>query len=131
MIVGIGTDIIEVARIKKLIDGQERFKKRIFTASEIAYCERKKNKAQNYAARFAAKEAFLKAIGTGLRQGISFKEIEVVNNEHGKPEIFLYGTAKEFTLKMGVTNIQVSLSHLGEMAVAVVTAETQRDASNP
>ncbi len=125
MIIGIGTDIIEVARIEQLISKQKRFQGRIFTEKEIAYCELKKNKAQNYAARFAAKEAFLKAIGTGWRKGIAFKEIEVVNNEQGKPELFLSGTAKEFADNLGITNIQLSLSHLKDFAIAVVTAEKE------
>ena len=123
MIVGIGTDIIEVARIERLMAGQKRFQKRIFTETEVAYCESKKNKAQNYAARFAAKEAFLKAIGTGWRQGVAFKEIEVVNNPQGKPEIFLSGKAKEIADNLGITNIQISLSHLKDIAIAVVAAE--------
>jgi holo-[acyl-carrier protein] synthase len=125
MIVGIGTDIIEVARIEKLLAKQTRFQKRIFTEIEIAYCESKKNRAQNYAARFAAKEAFLKAIGTGWRGGVAFKEIEVVNNERGKPEIFLSGTAREFADNLGISNIQVSLSHLKDFAIAVVMAEKE------
>jgi holo-[acyl-carrier protein] synthase len=123
MIVGIGTDIIEIARIERLLTKQKRFQKRIFTEVEIAYCETKKNNAQNYAARFAAKEAFLKAIGTGWRQGVAFKEIELVNNEQGKPEIFLSGKAKEIADNLGITNIQVSVSHLKDFAIAVVTAE--------
>jgi len=125
MIIGIGTDIIEVIRIERLLTKQKRFQARIFTEKEIAYCESKKNKAQNYAARFAAKEAFLKAIGTGWRKGIAFKEIEVVNNEQGKPELFLSGTAKEYTDNLGITNIQLSLSHLKDLAIAVVTAEKE------
>jgi len=125
MIVGIGTDIIEVARVERLLAKQKRFQKRIFTEIEIAYCESKKNRAQNYAARFAAKEAFLKAIGTGWRSGVAFKEIEVVNNERGKPEIFLSGTAKKFADNLGITNIQVSLSHLKDIAIAVVTVEKE------
>jgi holo-[acyl-carrier protein] synthase len=123
MIVGIGTDIIEVTRIERLLTKQKRFQKRIFTEREIAYCETKKNKAQNYAARFAAKEAFLKAIGTGWRGGVAFREIEIVNNARGKPEMFLTGAAKEFADKLGITNIQVSLSHLKDFSIAVVTAE--------
>jgi len=129
MIIGIGTDIIEVHRIKRLFERQERFKERVFTSREIEYCERKRNKAQNYAARFAAKEAFLKAIGTGWRKGISFKEVEIVNNREGKPEIVLYGTALAHTREMGITNIQVSVSHLEDMAVAVVAAEKRENPS--
>jgi len=123
MIIGIGIDIIEVTRIERLLTKQKRFQQRIFTETEIAYCESKKNKAQNYAGRFAAKEALLKAIGTGWRRGVSFKEIEIVNNERGKPEIFLSGKAREVADDLGISNIQVSLSHLKEFATAVVTAE--------
>jgi holo-[acyl-carrier protein] synthase len=125
MIIGVGTDIIEVNRIEKLLDKQKRFKERIFTRDEIEYCEHKINSAQNYAARFAVKEAFLKAIGTGWREGVAFKEIGIVNNERGKPEIILFGTAKTITEQMGVTNIQVSISHLKDLAIGFVILERQ------
>ena len=120
-----GTDIIEVKRIERLLSKQERFKERIFTRGEIEYCEQKKNNVQNYAARFAVKEALLKAIGTGWREGVAFKEIEVKNNEKGKPELVLSGTAKTITEEMGVTNIQVSISHLKDLAIGVVILERQ------
>jgi holo-[acyl-carrier protein] synthase len=125
MIVGMGTDIIEVKRIERLLSKQDRFKERIFTRGEIEYCEQKKNNVQNYAARFAVKEALLKAIGTGWREGVAFKEIEVKNNEKGKPELVLSGTAKTITEEMGVTNIQVSISHLKDLAIGVVILERQ------
>ncbi len=125
MIVGIGTDIIEVKRIERLLSKQERFKERIFTWGEIEYCEHKRNNVQNYAARFAVKEALLKAIGTGWREGITFKEIEVANNEKGKPELILSGTVKKITEEMGVTNIQVSISHLKDLAIGMVILESQ------
>ncbi len=125
MIVGIGTDIIEVKRIERLLSKQKRFKERIFTRCEIEYCEHKKNNVQNYAARFAVKEALLKAIGTGWREGVAFKEIEVVNNEKGKPELVLSGTVKKITEEMGVTNMQVSISHIKDLAIAVVILECQ------
>ncbi|MGD8539594.1 MAG: holo-ACP synthase [Candidatus Aminicenantes bacterium] len=123
MIIGIGTDIIEVKRIERLLEKQKRFKERIFTPDEIEYCEHKTNSAQNYAARFAVKEAFLKAIGTGWREGVTFKEIEVVNNEKGKPELFLSGKAKTISEEMGATNIQVSISHLKDLAIGFVILE--------
>jgi holo-[acyl-carrier protein] synthase len=123
MIIGIGTDIIEVERIRKHIDAGFGFREKVFTAKEIAYCEGKTNKAQNYAARFSAKEAFLKAVGTGLRQGLSFTDIEVVNDELGKPEMVLHGQARELTRKMGVTNIQISLTHLRDWVNAMVIIE--------
>ena len=125
MIIGVGTDIIEVNRIQKLLDKQKRFKERIFTRGEIDYCELKTNSAQNYAARFALKEAFLKAIGTGWREGVSFKEIEIKNNKKGKPELILSGKAKTITEQLGVTNIQVSLSHLKDLAIGFVILECQ------
>ncbi len=124
MIVGIGTDIIEVKRIERLLSKQERFKERIFTQREIKYCEPKRNKAQNYAARFAVKEALLKAIGTGWREGVAFKEIELMNNKRGKPELVLSGTVKKITDELGVTNIQVSISHLEELAIGTVILES-------
>ncbi len=125
MIIGIGTDIIEVRRIKRLLEKQKRFKERIFTSGEIEYCEHKTNSAQNYAARFAVKEAFLKAIGTGWREGVAFKEIEVVNNEKGKPELVLSGKAKTISEEMETTNIQVSISHLKDLAIGFVILECQ------
>jgi holo-[acyl-carrier protein] synthase len=123
MIVGVGTDIIEVKRIERLLSKQERFKERIFTQGEIEYCEQKKNNVQNFAARFAVKEALLKAIGTGWREGVTFKEIEVLNNDKGKPELVLSGTVKRITEEMGVTNIQVSISHLKDLAIGMVILE--------
>ena len=124
LIFGIGIDIIEVARMEKQIsDGGSSFQKRIFTENEITYCEQKRNKAQHYAARFSAKEAFFKAIGTGWRNGLTWKEIEVLNDDLGKPNIFLHGKTKQFIEDNHIKNIHLSLSHLKETAVAVVILE--------
>lgn len=123
MIAAIGIDIIEVGRIRKLLEKGERFKKRIYTNLEQEYCDGKKNAALSYAARFAAKEAFLKALGTGLSGGVSFKEIELVNDEKGKPELNLYGKARAMVLKKGGSAWHVSLSHLEDLAAAVVILE--------
>ncbi len=123
MIFGIGLDIIEVARVGRLIEKDNGFKERIYTSREIDYCEAKKNKAQNYAARFAAKEAFMKALGTGWRGGLAFHHIEVVNNELGKPEIVLHGQAKLLVEKEGITNINISISHVKDFASSIVTIE--------
>lgn len=123
MIFGIGTDIIEVERVGKQISKGDGFKEKIFTPNEVKYCESRKNKAQNYAARFAAKEAFFKAIGTGWRRGLTFSEIEVVNNELGKPEINLYGKTKKFVEENRIENIHVSLSHVKNLASAIVILE--------
>jgi len=123
MIYGIGIDIIEVARIEKAMMRDTGFRDKIFTPGEIEYCESKKNKYQHYAARFSAKESFLKAIGTGWRFGIRFADIEVYHDELGKPLINVTGKAKELTAKLSVSKISVSLSHLKELATAIVILE--------
>ncbi len=123
MIYGIGTDILEVARIGKIMQRDIGFREKIFTAGEIAYCETKKYKYENYAARFSAKEAFMKAVGTGWRFGIRFADIEVYHDEFGKPLIRLYGKAEELCSIEGISKIHVSLSHLKEIVTAIVIAE--------
>ena len=125
MIYGIGTDIIEVSRIHAVMEKDIGFRDKIFTSGEITYCETKKHKYENYAARFSAKEAFMKAIGTGWRFGIRFADIEVYHDEFGKPLIHLYGKAEELGKLEGISKIHVSLSHVKEMAVAVVTVEKE------
>jgi holo-[acyl-carrier protein] synthase len=123
LIFGTGIDIIEVHRIQTVMEKDIGFREKIFTAGEIEYCETKKNKYQHYAARFSAKEAFLKAIGTGWRFGIRFADIDVYHDEFGKPLIRLTGKAEELVLREKIEGIHVSLSHLKEMAVAVVVVE--------
>ena len=125
MIFGIGTDLIEVERVAHKMDKKEGFRELVFSADEIIYCEARANKYEHYAARFAAKEAFLKAIGTGWRNGTAFNEIEIFNDEEGKPEIrFLGNTANTIAgLKLG--KIFVSLSHLKTMACAMVIIEKE------
>jgi len=125
MIYGIGTDIIEVSRIKTVMEKDIGFREKIFTSGEIAYCETKKHKYENYAARFSAKEAFLKAIGTGWRFGIRFADIDVYHDEYGKPLIRLYGKAEELVLRERISKIHVSLSHIKEIATAVVVVEKE------
>jgi holo-[acyl-carrier protein] synthase len=124
MIYGIGTDIIEVSRIKAVMERDIGFREKIFTPGEIAYCETKRHKFENYAARFSAKEAFLKAIGTGWRFGIRFADIEVYHDDYGKPLIRLHGKAEELAKKEEITKIHVSLSHVKEVATAIVVVET-------
>ena len=124
LIFGTGTDIIEVDRVKDQISKDNGFKETIFTVNEITYCESKKNKAQHYAARFAAKESFFKAIGTGWRYGMAFNEIEILNNELGKPEVFLHGKTKEFAKDQGINKIHVSISHLKKIVNAIIILET-------
>jgi len=124
MIYGIGTDIVEVSRIERECRrlGAD-FLRRVFTPEEIGYCEGKRRRFESYAARFAAKEAFLKALGTGGRDGISWLEMEVVVDGRGRPELVLRGRARELLDEHGVTRVFVSLSHSGELAAAVAVLE--------
>lgn len=120
MILGIGTDIFEIERMKIRLEKQPSFIEGIFTENEINYCNQYKNKAQRFAARYAAKEAFLKALGTGWRNGITFKDIDIINDDLGKPEIFLSGIAKQIADKLKVTDIHLSMSHTENIANAFV-----------
>jgi holo-[acyl-carrier protein] synthase len=125
LIAGIGTDIIEVEAVKKRLSEHKGLREDLFTDSEIAYCESKTKKVQHYAARFAAKEAFLKAMGTGLRDGMKFHDIEITNNELGKPSISLHGKTQIIAAEQHITSIHVSLAHFGNIANALVIIETQ------
>ena len=125
MIYGNGIDIIDINRIRKVIDKYgNRFKKRCFSISEIARSEKRLNSVESYAKRYAAKEACAKALGTGLARGVFRKDIEVVNNQNGKPFIKLHGKAKEIFKNMNntlSTQIEVSLSDEKKYAIANVT----------
>ena len=123
MVFGIGTDIIEIQRVAEKLRRTQGLKKRVFTPREIAYCESKAKSAQHFAARFAAKEAFLKAIGTGWSSGYRFVDIEVLNNAQGKPELVLQGKVKDFCVENGISGFHVSLSHIKDLAKAVVVLE--------
>lgn len=123
MIYGIGTDIIEVERMQKAMERSDAFKNRVFAPEEQAYCDGNAITYQHYAARFAAKEAFLKAFGTGLREGLELDEIVVVVDELGKPSIELRGTTKQTCIEAGIGGIHLSLSHIKETAVAFVVIE--------
>lgn len=125
MIVGTGVDLAEVDRIRESIERfGEKFLKRIYTEREIAYVERKANKYERYAARFAAKEAGMKAIGTGWRKGVRWQDFEVVNLPSGRPTLKLHGVAAEFASRLGVTNIQLSLTHTAQSGLAYVILES-------
>lgn len=123
MIFGIGTDIIEVERVDRLIGKGDAFRNKVFTESEIEYCERSKNKMERYAARFAAKEALFKAMGTGCRGEMSFRNIEVFSDELGKPMIRTFGAVDEFLKQNKIESIHLSMSHLKAMAMATVLLE--------
>lgn len=124
MIFGIGTDIIEVGRIEKMLGRNDALRQKLFTKAEQVYCDKGKLiRYQSYAARFAAKEAFFKALGTGYRYGMAFHEVEVINNELGKPMLILHGKAKAFVEEKGILQIHLSLSHIKETATAFVVLE--------
>jgi holo-[acyl-carrier protein] synthase len=128
MVLGLGTDLIEIARVQDSMDRYgERFLHRVFTEGEIAYCLRKKNSAESFAARFAAKEAAAKALGTGISRGVSWKEFEVRREVGKRPTLHLSGRAEELAQSMGVRQVQLSLTHSRQLAMAVVVAEGSRD----
>ena len=124
MIVGTGVDLAEVPRIKASIERYgEKFIRRIYTPAEIAYVERKANKFERYAARFAAKEAGMKAIGTGWRRGVTWQDFEVVNMPSGKPTLLFHGVAAGFADKLGVKNVSLSITHTAELGMAHLILE--------
>lgn len=125
MILGTGIDITEIDRVANSIARfGDRFLHRIFTAGEIAYCSRKKNAAESYAARFAAKEAGAKALGTGIQHGVSWKELEVRRAPGQRPTLHLTGRAEQIARHMGVQHIHLSLTHSANLAMAAVHLES-------
>jgi holo-[acyl-carrier protein] synthase len=125
MIVGTGIDIAEVPRIVQSIERfGERFLHRIFTSAEIRYCDSKANRAERYAARFAAKEAAMKALGTGWNHGVRWRDCEVTRMPGGRPTLTFHGKAAEFAAKLGTKNIALSLTHTKEQAMAQVILES-------
>jgi holo-[acyl-carrier protein] synthase len=125
MIVGTGIDIAEVPRIEASIARfGGRFLRRIFTEAEIRYCESKANRVERYAARFAAKEAAMKAIGTGWNHGVAWRDVEVCRQPGGRPTIEFHGKAAEFAAKLGAVHVALSLSHTAEYAIAQVILES-------
>jgi holo-[acyl-carrier protein] synthase len=124
VIVGTGVDLAEVPRIKASIERfGEKFIRRIYTTAEIAYVERKANKFERYAARFAAKEAGMKAIGTGWRRGVTWQDFEVANLPSGKPTLRFHGVAARFAAALGVKNVSLSITHTAELGMAHVILE--------
>ena len=125
MIVGLGLDISEIDRIEAAFTRHgAAFLERIYTPREVAYCERHKNKFERYAARFAAKEAAMKALGTGWRLGVRWRDIEVTNAPSGKPTLNLAGVARQFADRLGVKEISLSITHSGNLALAQVIFES-------
>ena len=124
MIISIGIDIIEVSRVRETIARTPRFAERVFTAAERAYCEsRGAVAAQHYAARFAAKEAALKALQTGWRGGISWQDVEIASRDSGAPYLILHGPVRELFEKSGASAAHLSMSHTSEHAIAQVVLE--------
>ena len=124
MIVGIGTDVVEIDRIEHSIARfGDRFLHRIYTPDEIAYCRRKKRPGESFAARFAAKEAGAKALGTGISRGVNWREFEVRREPGGRPRLHLSGRAAELAARLGVRSIAVSVTHTRTEALAFVVLE--------
>ena len=122
MITGIGTDLIEIVRIQRAIEKNPHFMERVYTANEIAYCQRKKNVWQSFAARFAAKEAVSKALGTGIGP-VGLMEIEILNAENGQPKVVLHGKALQLAADRKIQRVHISLSHSEAYAMATAVLE--------
>ncbi len=124
MIIGSGIDLVEIRRIKRSIDRYgSRFLNRVYTVAEQAYCLRKRNSAESFAARFAAKEAAAKALGTGISYGVNWLEFEVVREPSGRPSLKFHGRAAEIAARMGFSSVALSLTHTAELASASVVLE--------
>lgn len=125
MIVGTGIDICEVPRIAQSIARfGDRFLQRVFTEGEIRYCQSKANRTERFAARFAAKEAAMKALGTGWNHGVRWRDIEVCRQAGGRPTIVFHGKAAEFSRRLSAVHIALSLSHTADQAIAQVILES-------
>ena len=125
MAAGIGVDMLEITRMERVIKRRPSFLKRVFTDEERAYCDACARPAEHYAARFAAREAVLKALGTGFSEGIGFKDVSVTNDEWGKPIAVLSGRAAEVAAERGVQEVALSLSHTRDVAVANAVLVTE------
>ena len=127
MIVGSGIDLAEIGRIQKSVERYgKRFLNRVYTAAEQAYCLRKRNAAESFAARFAAKEAGAKALGTGISYGVNWLEIEVVREAGGRPTLQFHGRAAEFAARLGAARSALSITHTTDLAMASVVLEDGR-----
>jgi holo-[acyl-carrier protein] synthase len=124
MIVGSGIDLVEIRRIQQSVERYgERFLNRVYTAAEQAYCLRKRKSAESLAARFAAKEAGAKALGTGIRYGVNWLEIEVVREPSGRPTLRFHGRAAQIAAHLGAVRAALSITHTAELAMASVVLE--------
>ncbi len=123
MIFGVGTDIIELDRVAQLVARGRQYLQTIFTENEIEYCESRARKAEHYAVRFAAKEATLKALSCGWRDGLGFSDIEVLDDPQGKPQVTVQGKVRDLFEKNRIKRTFVSLSHSRQNAIAVIILE--------
>ena len=123
MIVGLGTDIVEVVRIGQMIERHgEVFLNRVYTDEEIRYCQRRKEYIQHYAGRWAAKEAVMKTLGTGWSRGVGWRDIEVCSSKSGSPSIVIRGGAREMAEQLGIRDILITISHCRAYATATAVA---------
>jgi holo-[acyl-carrier protein] synthase len=122
-IIGIGTDIVECVRIRRMIDRHgEQFLTRVFTEREVRYCQRSKNATEHFAGRWAAKEAVLKCLGTGWRKGLCWTDIEVGNDPSGRPRVRLQAATRDYAHSLGVGEVLISISHCRAYATAYAVA---------
>ena len=125
-IAGLGTDIVECVRIRKMIaDHGELFLQRVYTDKEIRYCQARRQAAEHFAGRWAAKEAVLKALGTGWRRGISWRDVEIRNDPSGQPKVAVRGEAKEIAKRLRLKDILITISHCRQFATAYAIAVRQ------
>ena len=123
-VAGIGVDIVEIARMRAVLLRTPRFRERVFTEGERSWCDRRANAAASYAGCFAAREAVLKALGTGFSDGVTYTDVSVSHDDRGKPIAVLAGRAREIAEEQGVTEVFISISHTRELAVANAVAAT-------
>jgi holo-[acyl-carrier protein] synthase len=123
MIVGIGVDIVEVRRLRSALQGTQRMQQRVFTQEEIQFCTGRRHQYQHFSGRFAAKEAALKALGTGWSRGIRWKDVAITDGEAGKPLLTFHGKAKEIFQQLGAQTAWISITHSPDHAVAMVILE--------
>jgi len=126
MIIGIGVDIVQIERVRKLVENYSEFMHQVFTAREIEFCQAKADSASSYAARFAAKEAMMKALSTGWNEKVNWLDIEVINEEQGNPILKIKGRTLKLMKKMGVYQTHLSLSHERDYAIAFVVLEGEK-----
>jgi holo-[acyl-carrier protein] synthase len=124
MIIGTGVDIVEIARLRKAVERlKDRFIQRVFTTDEQQFCNQHRDPAPYYAARFAAKEAVFKALGTGWAKGVTWQDVEVFRQQQEAPTLILHGEAQRLSRLMGATKVHLSLSHSEQSAIAMVIME--------